>query len=97
MTTHTTTRVPRINVDWTVPIWGIVGLLVQAVAVVWLIASMNAQVQNNTLRLDKMETRVAASDLAVSGMAASLARIDERTRILANTFSQPTPQRPDVP
>lgn len=82
----------RFKMDWTVPVWGVMGLFVQGIAIVWLIASMNAQVQNDTARLDKVEVRMAATDTVVTGMSASLARIDERTRLFANSLSQPQPQ-----
>jgi hypothetical protein len=79
---------PKLRVDWTVPIWGVLGLLIQAIAVVWLIAGMNAKISETAVRVDKLETHVSVIDNQSSSAAAALARIDERTRLMTEALSR---------
>lgn len=67
---------PRFRVDWTIPVWGVLGLLVQAIGIVWFAATLNAKVADSRDRIDKLEVRVAA----VESMGPTLARLDERTK-----------------
>lgn len=67
---------PRgVRVDWTVPIWGVLGLALQAVGIVWFAATLSAKVHEATERLDKLETRVTATE----SYGVLLGRLDERT------------------
>jgi hypothetical protein len=61
-------RVPRPQIDWTIPVWGVIGLLGQAALVIWWGAGINA--------------RVAALEMASranTDTPAIVARLDERT------------------
>lgn len=71
---------PRIRVDWTVPIWGVIGLAVQAVGLVWFLATLNGKVATNADRIDKLEGRVAGVERSSNSIGVTLGILDERTR-----------------
>lgn len=68
---------PRLRVDWTIPVWGVVGLAVQAAAIVWWGATVQAQV-------DGLEGRVAK----IEGSAELVARLDERTAAMSEALKR---------
>jgi hypothetical protein len=64
-----------VRIDWTIPIWGVIGLLLQGVAVVWFLANLSGDVARSAARLDKAETRISALET----QSTTIARLDERT------------------
>ena len=67
---------PRIRADWTVPVWGVVGMLIQGLAIVWWSATITGDVRRNTGRLGELEGRMTAVELTAS----TIARLDERSK-----------------
>lgn len=59
---------PRIRVDWTIPVWSVVGLVAQALAIAWWGATLQARV-----------TALEASAQANAALPATVARLDERS------------------
>lgn len=60
--------VPKPQIDWTIPVWGVLGLLGQAALVIWWGAGINA-------RVAALETASRAN----TDTPAIVARLDERT------------------
>jgi len=79
---------PKLRVDWTVPVWGVVGLLIQGIALVWFVASLNAKVEQTTTRVDKIEAHMVTVDASNNSSDATLARIDERTRTMSDDIGE---------
>lgn len=75
---------PKVRVDWTVPIWGVLGMLVQGLAIVWWTASLSATVSETSKRVDKLEVRASAFD----EQAAVIARLDERTKAIYDSMQR---------
>lgn len=69
-------NMPKLRLDWTVPIWGVFGLTLQGVAFTWFLATLNSATIDNTVRIDKLEQRV----VAVEKTSATVERLDERTK-----------------
>lgn len=74
----------QIRVDWTVPIWGVVGLLVQGLVIVWWSATQTAAVADTAKRVDKLEHRADAFE----AQAVIIARLDERTQAIYDSLQR---------
>lgn len=66
-----------IVVDWTVPVWGVLGLIVQAAAIVWWGAGIDQRVR-----------ALEATGSASRGQSEAIARMDERTRDIVDRMDR---------
>lgn len=83
MAVVTATNSRRLRVDWTLPAWGILGLLMQVGAFVWFAATLTAHVDENREHTNKLETRVTAVETTVGQLVPQVAVLNERTTGLA--------------
>lgn len=68
---------PRVRVDWTIPIWSVIGLIGQALVIAWWGATIQA--------------RVAALEVANQGSQATpatVARLDERSKAQSDALTR---------
>jgi CII-binding regulator of phage lambda lysogenization HflD len=49
----------------------------QTIALVWFVASLDSEIENNTRELVRHETRLIALETSVQAQAVAMARIDE--------------------
>ena len=70
------------SVTRSVPLTVLVGLGVQAVAIIWSASMMYSNIQANANEIAKISTRTLALETAVQGQAVSLARIDENIKAI---------------
>ena len=67
-----------------IPLTFIMAILGQTVALVWFVASLNSDIQNNTRDIVRHETRLIAVESSVQAQAISMARIDENINAIKN-------------
>lgn len=60
-----------------VPVTFILAIVMQTVALVWFVASLDSEIENNTKELVRHETRLLALEASVQAQAVAMARIDE--------------------
>lgn len=60
-----------------VPITFILAIVMQTIALVWFVASLDSEIENNTRELVRHETRLIALEASVQAQAVAMARIDE--------------------
>ena len=60
-----------------VPVTFILALVMQTIALVWFVASLDSDIENNTRELVRHETRLIAVEASVQAQAVAMARIDE--------------------
>ena len=60
-----------------VPVTFILALVMQTIALVWFVASLDSDIENNTRELVRHETRLIALEASVQAQAVAMARIDE--------------------
>lgn len=77
MVTHRSSRAGGVTFDWTVPVWGVVVLAIQGLAIIWWGATLTSRVQT-----------LEASAAANLGTPATLARLDERGKAVDATLSR---------
>jgi len=65
-----------------VPVTLIMGLLIQAVAIVWTVSTMSAGIEENKGDILRNETRITTIEGTVHAQAISLARIDENIKAI---------------
>ena len=74
------------NESWhlskSVPISFILAIIMQTVALVWFVASMNSGIQTNANDIVRHDTRLKALEDTVQGQAIALARIDENIKAI---------------
>jgi len=70
------------SVTRSVPLTVLVGLGVQAVAIIWSASMMYSNIQANANEIAKISTRTLALETAVQGQAVSLGRIDENIKAI---------------
>lgn len=74
------------NEQWhlskSVPISFIFAILLQTATLVWFIANLNSNVDNNSRDLVRQESRIQNLELAVQSQAVSLARMDENIQAI---------------
>lgn len=68
----------QMRVDWTLPIWGVILVLIQGLAIIWGASSLNSTVQNDNKRITALEAQVAS----YGRMETTIARLDERTQFM---------------
>lgn len=74
---------PRIRIDWTVPVWSVVGLLGQALAIAWWGATLQARVaalEQAAALNAAMPVTVARLDERSAAQSESLKRVEEQLR-----------------
>ena len=70
------------SVTRSVPLTVLVGLGVQAVAIIWSASMMYSNIQANANEIAKIASRTLALETAVQGQAVSLGRIDENIKAI---------------
>jgi len=70
------------SVTRSVPLTVLVGLGVQAVAIIWSASMMYSNIQANANEIAKIAMRTQALETAVQGQAVSLGRIDENIKAI---------------
>tara|TARA_R110002050_G_scaffold15163_7_gene46952 strand:- start:3867 stop:4136 length:270 start_codon:yes stop_codon:yes gene_type:complete len=70
------------SVTRSVPLTVLVGLGVQAVAIIWSASMMYSNIQANANEIAKISSRTLALETAVQGQAVSLGRIDENIKAI---------------
>lgn len=71
-----------------VPISFIFAILMQTVALVWFISSLNGEVQSNSKELVRHETRLDALEAIVQTQAVTLARLDENIKAIRDAVEK---------
>lgn len=70
------------TIKTSIPLTVLVGLGVQAVAIIWSASMMYSDIQANANEIAKISVRTLALERAVQGQAVSLARIDENIKAI---------------
>ena len=76
------------SVTRSVPLTVLVGLGVQAVAIIWSASMMYSNIQANANEIAKIAMRTQALETAVQGQAASLGRIDENIKAIRTSVEK---------
>jgi len=71
-----------------VPITVLVGLAVQAGAIVWSMSAMSSNIQVNANEIARLQTRTNALETAVNNQNISLARIDENIKAIRSSVEK---------
>ncbi len=71
-----------------VPITFIVAIVMQTVALVWYVSTLDATIKTNTRDLIKQEARISTLETIVQSQAVSLARIDENIKAIRSLVEQ---------
>jgi len=71
-----------------VPLSIIVGVIAQTVTLVWFIAGLNANIDQNSRDLVRHETRIETLEASVQSQAVSLARMDENIQAIRQMLEQ---------
>jgi len=70
------------TIKTSIPLTVLVGLGVQAVAIIWSASMMYSDIQANANEIAKISVRTLALEKAVQDQAVSLARIDENIKAI---------------
>lgn len=65
-----------------VPISFLVGILMQTVALVWYVSTLDSAIKQNARDLTKHETRIETLEKTVQSQAVALGRIDENIKAI---------------
>jgi hypothetical protein len=65
-----------------VPISFIFAIVMQTVALVWFVSSLNSSVEANSKELVRHETRISSLEAVVQTQAVTLGRIDENLKVI---------------
>ena len=76
------------SIKTSVPLTVLVGLGVQAVAIIWSASMMYSNIQANANEIAKISTRTLALETAVQGQAVSLGRIDENIKAIRSSVEK---------
>ena len=71
-----------------VPLSIIFAVVVQTVTLVWFIAGLNANIENNSRDLVRHETRIEALETSVQNQAIAVARMDENIQAIRSMLEQ---------
>ena len=71
-----------------VPLSIIVAVVAQTVTLVWFIAGLNANIDQNSRDLVRHETRIETLEASVQSQAVSLARMDENIQAIRAMLEQ---------
>lgn len=74
------------NEQWhlskSVPISFLFGLLIQTATIIWFIANLNGNVENNTRDIGRNDVRIQNLETIVQGQAVAIARMDENIQAI---------------
>ena len=74
------------NEQWhlskSVPLSFIFAILLQTMTLVWFIANLNSNVEDNAREIVRHETRIQSLETAVQGQAVAVARMDENIQAI---------------
>ena len=65
-----------------VPVTFILAILMQTIALVWFVASLDSEIESNTRELVRHETRLIALEASVQAQAVAMGRIDENIKAI---------------
>ncbi len=71
-----------------VPITFIVAIVMQTVALVWYVSTLDAAIKTNNRDLTKHETRLETLEKTVQSQAVTLGRIDENLKAIRDIVEQ---------
>jgi cell division protein FtsB len=71
-----------------VPLSIIVAVIAQTITLVWFIAGLNANIDQNSRDLVRHETRIETLEASVQSQAVSLARMDENIQAIRAMLEQ---------
>ncbi len=74
------------TIKTSIPLTVLVGLGVQAVAIIWSASMMYSDIQANANEIAKISVRTLALEKSVQGQAVSLARIDENIKAIRKSL-----------
>ena len=65
-----------------VPVTFILAIVMQTIALVWFVASLDSEIESNTRELVRHETRLIALETSVQAQAVAMGRIDENIKAI---------------
>jgi len=65
-----------------VPVTFILAIVMQTIALVWFVASLDSEIESNTKELVRHETRLIALEASVQAQAVAMGRIDENIKAI---------------
>lgn len=71
-----------------VPISFIFAILLQTIALVWFVASMNTNIETNSKDIIRHETRITQLETVVQGQAVTMARMDENIKAIRDAVER---------
>jgi len=71
-----------------VPISFIIGILMQTIALVWYVSTLDSAIRTNTRDLTKHETRIETLEKTVQTQAVAVARIDENIKAIRDLIEK---------
>ena len=78
------------NNDWhlskSIPLTLIFAIACQTVAVIWFVASLRSDVDNNARELVRQDTRISTLEEIVQNQAVTMGRIDENIKAIRTTI-----------
>ena len=78
------------NKDWhlskSIPLTLIFAIACQTVALIWFVASLRSDVDNNAKELVRQDTRITSLEEIVQNQAVTMGRIDENIKAIRTTI-----------
>lgn len=78
------------NKDWhlskSIPLTLIFAIACQTVALIWFVASLRSDVDNNAKELVRQDTRISTLEEIVQNQAVTMGRIDENIKAIRTTI-----------
>jgi hypothetical protein len=78
------------NKDWhlskSIPLTLIFAIACQTVALIWFVASLRSDVDNNAKELVRQDTRISSLEEIVQNQAVTMGRIDENIKAIRTTI-----------
>ena len=71
-----------------VPVTFILAIVMQTIALVWFVASLDSEIESNTRELVRHETRLIALEASVQAQAVAMGRIDENIKAIKNMMER---------
>lgn len=71
-----------------VPLSIIIGVVAQTVTLVWFIAGLNANIEQNSRDIIRHDTRIESLEASVQSQAVSMARMDENIQAIRQMLEQ---------
>lgn len=76
------------HLNKTVPISFILAILMQTIALIWFVATLRNDVDNNSSAIIRAQAQVEAVDRVVRDQSVLLARIDENLKAIKNAIER---------